>query len=197
MATELAFDAPDSYEHLSLPAWVQSPADCERAKDRLRTDIAASERMVVPFCPALNRFGEPNETVEDFRHRLAIELGRATQSALGKVTTSRDMQAAHFDKKLAELKSLLEMDRNELTFLKQSGDDEAFKKAQVRARFRLEKYKELQASRESFVGAAERDIADIELSALDKLDALEYRELKLESRALEILFFGLVWVPNR
>ncbi len=197
MATELAFDAPEGYEHLSLPAWVQSPADCERAKDRLRADIAASERMVVPFCPALNRFGEPNETVDDFRHRLAIELGRATKSALGKVTTTRDMQAAHFDKKLAELKALLEMDRNELAFLKQSGDDEAFKKAQVRARFRLEKYKELQASRETFVGAAERDLADIELSALDKLDTLEYRELTLESRGLELLFFGLVWVPNR
>jgi hypothetical protein len=196
-ATELAFEAPPGYEHLVLPSWVQSPADCARAKDHLRSTLAGSERVVVPFCPPLNRHGEPNETLDDFRQRLAAEVGRAADSALGKVATSRDQQSAHFEKKLAELRALLEMDRNELAFLKQSGDDEGFKKAQVRARFRLDKFKELQASRDKFVGLAERDMADIEFSALDKLEALEYRELRLDPKGIDLLFFGLVWVPNR
>jgi hypothetical protein len=107
------------------------------------------------------------------------------------------MQAAHFDKKLAEMKALLEMDKNELAMLKSLGDTEGYKKAQDRARFRLEKYKELQGSREKFVGLAQRDVTDVEFSALDKIEAIELRDVRLDARHIATGRLGLLWLPNR
>jgi hypothetical protein len=44
---------------------------------------------------------------------------------------------------------------------------------------------------------AQREMADIEFSALDKLAACEVRELKLTPKGVRLQFFGLVWIPSR
>lgn len=194
---ELSLTAEPGYEHVPMPAWCHSPADRERAKDLLMRQLATHERVPVPVCPPLLSHGEPYESVDSFRTRLAARVTRASDSAIGRLEGSRDQQAALFDRKLAELKQLLEMDKNELAMLKNLGDTEGFKRAQDRARFRLDKYKELQSQREKFVGLAQREVADVEFSALDKLEAVELRELAIDHRHLSVYRLGLLWVPNR
>ncbi|HRE91575.1 MAG TPA: hypothetical protein PK095_20825, partial [Myxococcota bacterium] len=194
---ELSLTAEPGYEHVPMPAWCHSPADRERAKDLLLRQLAKHERVPVPVCPPLLSHGEPFESLQSFQTRLAANITRASDSAIGKLEGSRDQQAALFDKKLAELKQLLEMDKNELAMLKNLGDTEGFKRAQDRARFRLDKYKELQSQREKFVGLAQREVADVEFSALDKLEAVELRELAIDQRHLSVYRLGLLWVPNR
>lgn len=194
---ELALTSPPGYDHLPLPPWTHSPADRERAKDILVRAIAAGPGVPVPVCPPLLRHGEPHEPLDSFRRRLAQGLSRASDSATARLEGQRDQQAALFDKKLAELKELLEMDKNELAMLKSLNDTEGFRRAQDRARFRLEKYRELQASREKFVGLAQREVADVEFSALDKLESVELREVAVQARHIAPYRLGLLWVPNR
>ncbi|MBL8785057.1 MAG: ATP-binding protein [Deltaproteobacteria bacterium] len=180
-----------------LPGWLSSPADRERAKDRLIQDLIGSRSAVVPVCVPLGKIGVPGETLEAFRARLAKPLGQAADGALGKATGARDQQASLIDKQLADFEQLLAMDRNEIVLLKQGGDAQALSRAKDRARFRMEKYKELKATRDKFVGLAEREMADIEFSALDKLAACELREVRLNPRGVRIGYFGLLWIPSR
>ncbi len=194
---ELSLAAPPGYDHLPIPYWCHSPADRERAKELLVRQVATQRTVTVPVCPPLLRHGEPGESVDSFRRRLASQVNLASNSVIGKLEGQRDLQAAHFDKKLAEMKALLEMDKNELAMLKSLGDTEGYKKAQDRARFRLEKYKELQGSREKFVGLAQRDVTDVEFSALDKIEAIELRDVRLDARHIATGRLGLLWLPNR
>jgi hypothetical protein len=180
-----------------LPGWLSSPADRERAKDRLIQDLIGTRSAVVPVCVPLGKIGVPGETLEAFRARLAKPLGQAADGALGKATGARDQQASLIDKQLADFEQLLAMDRNEIVLLKQGGDAQALSRAKDRARFRMEKYKELKATRDKFVGLAEREMADIEFSALDKLAACELREVRLNPRGVRIGYFGLLWIPSR
>jgi len=196
-ASDLSEQAPLGGVPAALPTWLSSPADRERAKDLFVRQIVGTQRITVPVCAPLMRIGEPGESLEGFRSRLAKLLGQAADGALGKAGSSRDQQAAMFDKQLAELKALLEMDKNELGFLRERGDADALRRAGDRAKLRMERYRELQATRAKFVGLAQRDMADIEFSALDKLAACELRDVSLSPKGVRLGFFGLVWIPSR
>ncbi len=180
-----------------MPAWLQSPADRERTKDMFIKQVIGQQQVTIPWCPPLMRYGEPGESLDSFRLRLTAQLGQASTSALGKAESSRDRQTALFDRQLAEMKQLLEMDKNELAYLRERGDADAFRRANERAKLRIERFKELQATRAKFTGLAQREMADIEFSALDKLAACELKDLTLDPKGVRLEFFGLLWVPSR
>ncbi len=196
-AADLVEHAPSGGMPAALPGWLHSPSDRERAKDLFISQVIGRQTVTLPVCPPLMRHGEPGERLEDFRSRLARLLGQAADGALGKAEAEGRHMAGVFDKQVGEMKSLLEMDRNELAFLRERGDDEAYRRAAERARLRAERYKELKATRDKFLTLAERDRADIEFSALDKLAACELRELKLDPKGVKVGFFGLCWIPSR
>jgi len=196
-SAELALEAPDEGMPTVLPAWLHSPADRERVKELFVRQVIGTQRIEVPMCAPLMRHGEPGERLQDFRARLVGLLGQAADGALGKAQGAADQQAALFDRQLAELRSLLAMDKTELGFLRQQGDPQALRRAEDRAKLRMTRYKELQATKAKFVGLAERGLADIEFSALDKLAACEVRELRLNPKGVQLGFFGLVWIPSR
>jgi len=196
-ASDLTESAPGSGVPTALPSWLQSPADRERAKDLFVRQVVGTQHITVPVCAPLMRIGEPGEALEAFRSRLAKLLGQAADGALGKAGNSRDQQSAMFDKQLAEMKALLAMDMNELAFLRERGDADALRRANDRAKLRMERYRELQATRAKFVDLAQRDMADIEFSALDRLASCELRDIKLSPKGVRLGFFGLVWIPSR
>ena len=104
---------------------------------------------------------------------------------------------AIFDKQLADMKDLLAMDQREIDIVKAQGDERALQRARDRAQLRIERYKELRASRDKMLAEVQRGKTDIEFSALDKLGACELRELVLQPKGVRLGFFGLVWVPSR
>ncbi len=196
-ASDLIETPPPGGVATVLPPWLQSPADRERTKDVFVKQVIGQQQVTIPWCPPLMRYGEPGESLDSFKARLTSQLGQASNSALGKAETSLDRQTAMFDRQLAEMKQLLEMDRNELAYLRERGDADAFRRANERAKLRMERFKELQATRAKFVGLAQRDMADIEFSALDKLASCELKDLTLDPKGVKLEFFGLVWVPSR
>lgn len=193
LASEPAADAL----FLPPPAWVQSPADRERAKDVFVRDLVRTARVRVPACPPLGVWGQPGESLEAFKTRLAPKLGAATERAVQKVSGPRDHLEASFDKKVEAMKEQLAADKREIEFLMQKGDAEALKRARLNARVRLDRYKELLATREKFVDLGAREVADVEFAALDKLEACVYQDLVLEPRGVRLVDFGLLWIPNR
>lgn len=180
-----------------LPEWIKSPADRERARDRFVQSLMATPKVSVPACPPLGRFGRPGESLETFQGRLAGLLSQVTDKKLGKLEGQRGVEAAIWDKQIAELKELLGMDQREMAMLREQGDARALEQAQNRARFRMERYKELRARRDKFLGLHDRGMADVEFSALDHLAACTMVELTLRPQGVEPVFFGVLWVPNR
>jgi len=178
------------------PSWVSSPADRERARDIFVRGLLDTQRMAVPACPPLSRYGEPGETLDAFRQRLAALLGTATSKVVDRMDGQRGVEQAIWDKQIAEMRELLTADKREIAYYKAQGDVEAADKAAVRARFRIANYKELLAKREKFLGLHDRDMADVEFSALDKLEACRMVELTLKPKGISAAFFGLLWIPN-
>ena len=196
-ASDLGEQPLESGAPTVLPAWLHSPADRDRVKDLFVRQVIGTQSITVPVCPPLMRYGEPGEPLEDFRARLTRPLGQAVDGALGKAQNEHDQQAAYFKRELTAMKELLEMDHREIKFLRERGDEQGYRRALDRAQLRMERYRELQATRDKFVGLAQRGMADVEFSALDKLEACELRELRLSPKGVTLGFFGLVWVPSR
>ena len=89
------------------------------------------------------------------------------------------------------------MDQRELAILRDRGDADALRKAELRARVRMDKYKELKQTRDKFGEIAAREVADIEFAALDKLEACQYVDLALAPSGIQLVSFELLWVPSR
>lgn len=195
--SQLVEVAPAEGVPTALPAWLHSPADRDRARDLFVRDIIGKQTVTIPVCPPLRHYGSPNEPLEDFRRRLGRLLGQAADGALGKAETQEQHQAAIFDKQIDEMKRLIEMDKNELKYHRERGDDDAYGKAVLGARLRIESYKELRATRDKFAKLAARGKADIEFAAIDKLAACELRQLTLDPKGVRMGLFGLLWIPSR
>ncbi|MCA9517458.1 MAG: ATP-binding protein [Myxococcales bacterium] len=180
-----------------LPGWVGSPADRERARERFVATLASTARATVPACPPLSRYGEPGETLDHFRARLAPLLSEASARAVDKIGGQRAVEAAIWDKQVAEMKELLTMDKRELAFVKEQGDAQAVERVTRRAQFRIEKYKELVKKREEFLALHDRRSADAEFAAMDHMAACELVTVALDARHVEKPTLTLVWVPNR
>ncbi|MCC6621900.1 MAG: ATP-binding protein [Deltaproteobacteria bacterium] len=189
---------PESEATLSPPPrWMHSPADRERAKDVFLRELVRTQRARVPACPPLGVYGQPGETIEDFKSRLAPKLGQATGNAVARRAGQRDQLQERLQRQVDEMKELLMMDQRELAMLRERGDPDLLRKAELRARVRMDKFKELKATRDKFGDIAAREVADIEFAALDKLEACTYVDLVLEPSGVQLVFFGLLWVPNR
>jgi len=186
---------PQSFSPTAPPAWVRDGAQVAQARELFEKSVTARQNIVLPVCPPLNFWGQPGEGLEAFRMRLGPMIGQARDMGLDKLERSKDLQASIMDRKVAEMKELLEMDRRELAHFRATGDAEALKKATIRTQMRIEKYKELQATREKFVGLAQRDIADVEFSALDKLEAAELRAITVQPQRSDIVWLGILWIP--
>ncbi len=89
------------------------------------------------------------------------------------------------------------MDKREIGFLKQRGDRQALERAVTTAKYRITQYKELLRKRDKFLGYSDREMADVEFAAMDKMAACKMVELTLTPKGIESAFFGLLWVPNR
>lgn len=178
-----------------LPAWLDQPSECERAKDALIRSLIATQRVTVPVCPSLMRTGEPGETLDAFRTRLGQQVQRASGSLLGKLHGRQSLETALFDQELASLRELLAADQRELGFLKAQGDAEALARATERVRWRMGKFREAKERREGFARDHARASADVEFAALDHLAACELRTVTLTPKHITAAFFGLLWVP--
>ena len=178
------------------PAWVANPADRERVRERFARGLVEGQRLVLPACPPLARWGEPGESLEAFKARLTGRLSEATGQVLGRLDSKRSAEAAMWDKQVAETRELLAADKREIAFLRERGDEDAASKAADRARFRIERYKELLARRERFLGLHDRDMADVEFSALDKLESCRMVEVRLDPRGVTPARLTLLWVPS-
>ncbi|MFO0748292.1 MAG: helicase HerA-like domain-containing protein [Myxococcota bacterium] len=181
---------------VAVPAWLWSPADRERAKDLFVRDLVRTQRVRVPVCLPLGTWGQPGESLEDFKARLAPRLGAATERAVGKLGGEGEQLRSSFQKKVDDMKEQLAMDQRELAIWRERGDAEQLKKAELRVRSRIERYKELVATRDKFVGLAAREVADVEFAALDKLEACEYRDLVLEPRSVQLIQTTILWIPS-
>ncbi len=179
-----------------LPAWLDQPGAREHAKDALIRALIATQRVTVPVCPPLMRTGEPGETLDAFRTRLAQQVKRASRPLLGRLHGRQSLETALFDQELASLRELLAGDQRELDFLKKRGDAEALARATERTRWRIGKFREAQQRRESFVREHARASADVEFAALDHLAACELRQVTLTPKHITAAFFGLLWVPS-
>ena len=199
LAPEQVATAPDDANALytAPPSWLQSPADRERARDIFVRGLLETQTVSVPACLPLSRYGEPGETLEAFRQRLAGLLSQATANVVGSMGGQKAVEAAIWDKQIAEMKELLAADKREIAYYKTQGDTEAADKAAARARFRISRYRELQTRRESFLALHDRDMADVEFSAIDKLEACRMVPLTLRPQGITSAFFGILWIPNR
>jgi hypothetical protein len=187
--------APHGFAPGATPAWLADAGEQTRARDLFRQAVGGRQQLILPVCAPLGFWGEPNEPLDAFRLRLAGLVSNARDRGLDKARQSRDSQAALLDRQVGELRELLEMDKRELALLRERGDAEALNRVKGRVQVRMEKYKELQAMRAKFVDLAERDMADIEFSALDKLEAAELRAVPVQADHVEILWFGVLWIP--
>lgn len=180
-----------------LPSWVGSPADRERARARFVSTLLATAQATIPACPPLSRYGEPGESLDHFRGRLAPLLAEASARAVDKIGGQRAVEASIWDKQVSELKELLQMDQRELAFVKGAGDAQALERVTRRAQFRIEKYKELLAKRDEFLALHDRRSADAEFAAMDHMAACELVTVALDARHVDKPTLTLVWVPNR
>jgi len=179
------------------PGWLWSPAETNRVKDIFVRELVKTQHVRVPASRAYGRFGQPGESIEDFRARLLPHAGQQMSGELAAATASRERTQATFKKKLDDMRELLQADQRELGFLRERGDTDGIAKASIRAKLRIENYKALQKQRDVFVEEETRAVADVEFRAMDKVESLSYEDLTLEPRNIQLVTFGLVWVPNR
>jgi hypothetical protein len=125
-----------------------------------------------PACPPLRRFGEPGESLDAFRARLLPELQTRIAERLARLEAVQAPERTHWDRRLAELKELLACDRRELVALRTASSDAAeIRRAEDRARLRIEKYKQAQSLRADLVKAADNERFEAELWSLEMLAA--------------------------
>ncbi|MFT7578799.1 MAG: hypothetical protein ACI9MR_000460 [Myxococcota bacterium] len=178
-------------------SWVLSPADRARAKDVLFGALSGSETLHVPACPPLGRYGEPGESLNAFKARLAVLVGEATDRVRDGLADKNAGELALWDRQLEELRELLQMDKREIALVKESGDARALQRVKNRATFRMGQYKELKGFRQRAHALGSRAMADAEFSAIDKLEACTMAELRLARGGAEAAWLGIVWIPNR
>jgi len=193
----LGLEPPSAVTLAPTPAWLASPADRDRATDVLVRELVRTHQGRIPACPPLGVYGQPGETLEDFKARLAHRLGSSTSAAVEQRSAQRDQLQARLSRQVDEMRELMLMDQRELALYRERGDEEALRKAELRARVRIDKYKELKATRDKFSNLADREVADIEFAALDQLEASRYVDVKLEPRGVQLHHVVLLWVPNR
>jgi len=197
--------APEHLEHTpqpgaifsSPPRWLHSPADRERAHDLFVRTLLSTQTARIPACPPLGRYGEPGESLDAFRARLASLLAVATDRVLERQGGRRAVEESIWDRQIEEMRELLEMDRRELAQLRASGDGAAFERANFRVKHRMARYRELLATRDKFLGLQDRAMADTEFAAMDHLEACRLVDVTLRPQGVEALFFGILWVPNQ
>ncbi len=190
-------EAISGAEFTSPPAWVKSRDELAIAERNFIDTLIHTQRSEVPVCPPLGKYGMPGESLDAFRTRLGAQLTDATDSVRDKLYGRRSVEAQLWDKQLEEMRELLEMDKRELNIVKRQGDTDELMRVRDRAKFRLERYKELKKTRDMAVGEVDRDITDAEFAAIDKLEACKMSEMSLSTKGINEVFVGVLWFPNR
>lgn len=134
--------------------------------------VAVAPLALRPVCPPLARFGDPGESLDAFRARLLPELQARIAARIAKLEAVQAPERTHWDRRLGELKELLAYDRRELIALRATTTDAAeIRRAEDRARLRIDKYKQAQSMRADLLKAAQNERFEAELWSLEMLAA--------------------------
>jgi hypothetical protein len=178
-----------------LPDWLEDAEAPRRVELLLRRHLAEPMSRTLPASERLGIVGGEAESLEAFRARLAPLIASASAPALGRADAELASQTQYFTRELATLKELLEMDRRELATLRLAGDTDAIARAEWRARSRMDRYKELLAMRDRFLGEARMAKAEVELNTLVATDDLAMRAFTLQVQDVAVTWCGVLWVP--
>lgn len=150
-----------------VPSWSVATTPSPMAAPEV---AASGTRIPRPVSPHLRRDGLPGESLDAFRARLKPELDARVAERLAQLEAQQAPERGHWDKRLAELKELLAYDQRELVELRRTAlDPAALRRAEDRARLRIDKYKQAKSMRQALVTAADRARVEAELWALEVL----------------------------
>lgn len=190
--------SPDAWFHL-LPNWVTRDA---LSSLRLVFRAALTDRrdIWIPGLPAADIWGHPGESLSDFRARMQPRLDQAAAMAGSGTHLDARIGAEQplWDKKRAQLRELLEMDRRELAALKAQGaDPKALARKTDAIKVRIAEFKQLERARTDALSELEWQALDAKTKAVERLGAAELVEARIAPQDVEVTWLGIVWVPDR
>jgi len=179
-----------------IPGWVRDAAHRARAHRALADALPLGTELSIPVCPPLHSHGAPGEALEVYRRRLGASLQAAASRVAARARADAERSDDAFARELAELRELLEMDKRELTYLRQRGASSAeLDRVRRSARLRMERFRSLQAAQRQAAEAAARQEADVAFQAMDHLAACRMETVRVE--AVEAQTLEILWVPSR
>ncbi|MEZ4265870.1 MAG: DUF87 domain-containing protein [Myxococcota bacterium] len=179
-----------------LPGWLDRKEKFDHLKSRFFDELAQTGRVAVPVCPPLGLHGQPGETLEAFRERLAVRLRLASERVREKDAGPRSVEAAIWDKRIDAMREELEMASREIRWLTERGETDKLARAKDSARLRMASFRELQAGRDATLAAREKAVADSEFGDMDHLAECRLEALTLDRSQTRVTWFGLLWIPS-
>jgi hypothetical protein len=192
----LAGEGPDDARRGSRPAWLNHEGGPRVVRLLLRRHLTSQSSLTLPWSPELRIAGGAGETLAQFRDRIVPLIEARSSKSVGLASDALDSQSRYFEREVATMKELLEMDRRELAMLREGGDLEALAKAEIRIRSRMERYKALLAKRDSFLGDARGSRTQAELDGLLAVKGLCLQPFALEYQDISCDWCGVLWVPG-
>jgi len=178
------------------PAWMFNEGKRAYALKAFREQFAAMRTLRIPAAESLGLYGRPEESLEEFKARVAGEMRRRTDMKVDAIENRSGQEQNILAQKIAELRELLEMDKRELAFHKGRGDEVKMQRVIGSIRLRMEKLRKMVFRRDQLSHAGKRQAADVEFAAMDKLAAIRLLTIPLSIEDVKVDFFGLLWVPT-
>lgn len=179
-----------------LPAWLDSKEKFDHLRRRFMDELAETGRVAVPVCPPLGLHGQPGESLDGFRQRLAARLGDAAKRAEAQQAGPLSAEAAIWQRRIDAAREELEMSAREIRWLTERGETDKLARAKDSARLRMASFRELEAARDASLAARQRESADAEFGDMDRLAACRLESLTLDRAQTRPTWFGLLWIPS-
>ncbi len=181
----------------TLPSWLDSVTMVRAAERAFERALSDRPRLPVPRCAPLDRWGDPGETLPTFYNRVAGELRVSCAQVSEEKRWAREQQREMLDKRVADVREALEMDRREIGLLKQQGSDpEDLERVNRAVRGRMGEYRDKVRQRNEILEALDLELANVELDALAKLEKAEIVDVRLDVDKVDARWLGILWIPN-
>ncbi len=216
---DLLAGPPSGARFASLPEFLDDKKELSGAKKALKEDVWRTEARGQWVCPPLKLHGRAGESREDFEDRCRegaedladTRLEKLSRTADKKVDRLRDKirkkeaKVVQYESKVKAnraqemvngvevLASMFFGRRRSLTSV--ASRRKASASAAQRAEAAADDLAALQADLEELQDDLETRRAEIEEEAMEALDAIEEREVRLEKNDIAVRDFGILWIP--
>ncbi len=216
---DLTSSPPTGATHDELPAFLDEASEYAAARRALEDDVFRTESRGMWTCPPLKLHGKAGESREDFEARCRDAAEDSVEDALAKLADryeakidrlrdrarKKEAQVDGYEDKLKAEKTQEMVNGAEVlaSFFfgrkRSLGSVASRRKTTTAAKNRFDAAQDdleaLQAEIEAVQAELEEKQAELVEDAQEQVDAIEEREVRLEKNDIDVVSFGILWVP--